>query len=106
MSNSGGFTILPIVPLKNIEPLPEAGQTKTKLEKNKDFSAFLQEAVNKLDQTQLEADLATKALVTGEINDFHTPVIALEKASLALGLAVTVRNKVLDAYHEIMRMQI
>jgi len=71
-----------------------------------DFSSLLSDALNKLDNTQMEAEQAAVAMATGQSDDFHTPVIAMEKASLALGLAVTVRNKVLDAYHEIMRMQI
>lgn len=76
------------------------------LEKDKEFSTFLKDAVDGLNKTQQEAEVLTTALVTGQIEDFHTPVIAMEKASLSLGLAVTVRNKVLEAYQEIMRMQI
>lgn len=72
----------------------------------KDFSSFLKDAVNELSKTQQDAEKATTALITGNVEDFHTPIIAMEKASLTLGLAVTVRNKVLNAYQEIMRMQI
>jgi flagellar hook-basal body complex protein FliE len=38
--------------------------------------------------------------------DIHNAFIALEKADLALGIAVQVRNKVVEAYQEIMRMQV
>lgn len=100
MSNSieaiKGLT--PIKPLENI-------QAKSRNE-GEDFSSFLRDSLNKLDQSQTAAEQATIAMVKGETEDFHTPVIAMEKASLTLGLAVTVRNKVLDAYHEVMRMQI
>lgn len=94
-----------ITPLKSIEP----GELQTGiggLGKSNDFSSFLQDAVSELNKTQQDSVNATTALVTGQIDDFHTPIIAMEKASLTLGVAVTVRNKVLDAYHEIMRMQI
>jgi len=100
----------PIGPLNSITPLApldkgmaigsKAGQ------QGEDFTGFLKDALNKLENTQMQAEQATAAMVQGETNDFHTPVIAMEKASLTLGLAVTVRNKVLDAYHEVMRMQI
>jgi len=97
--------IEPLAPLTRIELVEMPSQTG-RLAPENDFSAFLKEAIGKLDQTQIEAEQAAKALVTGEIEDFHTPVVAMEKASLTLSLAVTVRNKVLEAYHDIMRMQI
>jgi len=102
MSNSIG----PFTPLTPLTPLGKAGMEKGLVQDGQEFSSFLKDALNKLDQTQVEAEQATVALVTGQIDDFHTPVIAMQKASLAMGLAVTVRNKVLEAYHEIMRMQI
>lgn len=105
MSNPiGPFTpITPIAPLDSIESNPGK---KVGNQGGESFSTLLQDALNNLENTQMEADQATAALVTGQTDDFHTPVIAMEKASLTLGLAVTVRNKVLNAYQEIMRMQI
>lgn len=71
-----------------------------------DFSQFLQEALKEVDELQKTADAASVGLATGQIQDLHTVMVALEKASLSLSMTVEVRNKVLDAYHEIMRMQI
>lgn len=71
-----------------------------------DFGQFLNDALQKVDNLQKEADVASVGLATGQIQDLHTAVIAMEKASLSLSLTVEVRNKVLDAYHEVMRMQI
>jgi flagellar hook-basal body complex protein FliE len=51
------------------------------------------------DQTVLKAN-------TGESVDLHEMMIAMEKADISLRLMVQVRNKAMDAYHEIMRMQI
>jgi flagellar hook-basal body complex protein FliE len=51
------------------------------------------------DQTVLKAN-------TGESVDLHEMMIAMEKADISLRLMVQVRNKAIDAYHEIMRMQI
>ncbi len=104
MSNQIG-PLSPITPLTPLDAKSLSEPQKTG-KGQEDFTAFLKDAINKLDQTQAEAEQANIAMITGQTDDFHTPVIAMEKASLALGLAVTVRNKVLDAYHEIMRMQI
>jgi len=101
-------SINPITPLKPITPIEtqKTGLESVNSKQEQSFSAFLKQALNELDKTQAEAAQATVDLVTGQATDFHTPIIAMEKAGLALGLAVTVRNKVLEAYHEIMRMQI
>ncbi|MGI6684006.1 MAG: flagellar hook-basal body complex protein FliE [Bacillota bacterium] len=90
--------------LKNVELNEGAGQFQ--VHNGKNFSAFLKDAINNLEQIQAEGNQASLALITGEVEDLHTPVIALEKANLSLSLAVTVRNKVINAYQEIMRMQI
>jgi flagellar hook-basal body complex protein FliE len=77
-----------------------------KISSGSDFSSVLKNAINNLEKTQLESDQAVVDLVTGNTEDFHTPIIAMEKAVLTMDLAVNIRNKVLEAYQEIMRMQI
>lgn len=71
-----------------------------------DFSQFLTEALQHVDALQKNADVASIGLATGQVQDLHTAMVALEKANLSLSMTVEVRNKVLDAYHEIVRMQI
>jgi flagellar hook-basal body complex protein FliE len=105
MSNSIG-PLAPIPPISSLDNKEKIIGVQAGNQGKKDFTTFLKEAVTNLENSQIEAGQATLALVSGQTDDFHTPVIAMEKASLTLGLAVTVRNKVLDAYHEIMRMQI
>jgi len=63
----------------------------------KEVSEYLKD----LNQEALKAQLD---LVTGNARNVHTAVLAMEKASLALDLAVAVRNKAIEAYQEIMRM--
>ena len=70
------------------------------------FQKFFSQAINNVQDLQSKADGLTKSLATGEINDIHQVMIAAEKASLALQFTVQVRNKVIDAYQEVMRMQI
>ncbi len=106
MSNALG----PLTTIVPLSPLDNTGTSQTSKANDANgatgFSSFLSDALNKLERTQAEAEQAAADLATGQVDDFHTPVIAMEKASLALGLAVTVRNKVVDAYNQIMQMQI
>lgn len=70
------------------------------------FGKMLQEALTRVNDLQVEADRAIQDVALGKEEDLHRAMIALEKANLALGLTVQVRNKVIEAYQEIMRMQL
>lgn len=71
-----------------------------------DFAKFLDSALQQVDSLQKNADAASTALATGQAPDIHTVMIALDKANLAMSLTVQVRNQALDAYQQIMGMQI
>lgn len=71
-----------------------------------DFKAGLNKAIDGLSRVQNEADDMVAKMVTGEVDDIHQVVLAVEKANLSMQLAVQVRNKVLEAYQEIMHMQV
>lgn len=70
------------------------------------FSQLLGQALAATNQLQLEASQAAEQLAAGTANNIHDVMIAAEKAGLAFQLTVQVRNKILDAYQEIMRMQV
>ncbi len=70
------------------------------------FGKFLTEALNQVNELQAQAEQAGVDLAAGKSTDIHNVMIATEKANLAVELTVQVRNKVIDAYQEIMRMQI
>ncbi|KNF08809.1 flagellar hook-basal body complex protein FliE [Gottschalkia purinilytica] len=70
------------------------------------FSDYLKQALDKVNDLQLEADNQNLLLATGQVENIHDVTIASEKAKIALDLTMAVRNKVVDAYREIMRMQI
>jgi flagellar hook-basal body complex protein FliE len=72
----------------------------------KPFSAWLSESIGSVNQLQLDKQQAQQRFITGELNDVHTLMIASQKAELGLQLTVQVRNKMLEAYQEIMRMQV
>ena len=70
------------------------------------FGEMLTKAIDSVNRQELEAQRAALLLASGEITDIHTVTIAAQKAELALDLALAVRNKVLEAYQEVMRMQV
>lgn len=70
------------------------------------FPEVLNNALKDLNNTQAKADNLTLGLLTGEIQDIHQVTVAMQEAKLAMQLAVEVRNKVIEAYQEISRMQV
>lgn len=73
---------------------------------NSSFDNILSQAIDLTNATDFENQMENINLVSGEVNDLHSVIIAGEKADVALNLTVQIRNKVLDAYNEIMGMQI
>jgi flagellar hook-basal body complex protein FliE len=69
-----------------------------------DFKRVLKNSVEEVNQLLSQADQSAQAMVTGS-QDIHQAMIAIEQANLSLRLMVQVRNKMVAAYEEIMRMQ-
>jgi flagellar hook-basal body complex protein FliE len=67
-----------------------------------DFGARLHAAIADLETTTTKADVTGEGLVTGEV-DIHEAMVAMEKADLVLRVAGTVRNKVIEAYQQLMQ---
>ena len=70
------------------------------------FGELLQSSLERVNQLQSEADRAAENLTVGGQADIHSTMIAVEKASIALELALQIRNKLLNAYETLMRQQI
>ncbi|NLM46513.1 MAG: flagellar hook-basal body complex protein FliE [Firmicutes bacterium] len=71
-----------------------------------DFAHMLKDALNGVNKLQVKADEAALQLANGQAEDVHQVMIAVEQAMLAMQLTVQIRNKVIEAYQEIARMQI
>ncbi|MGE3972977.1 MAG: flagellar hook-basal body complex protein FliE [Bdellovibrionales bacterium] len=88
----------------------QSAQGKTSLQKSdgtqSDFVQTLKNAINNVDGLQKESDLKMQQLATGQNTNIHETMIAAEKADIAMRLMVQVRNKIIEAYQEIMRMQV
>ncbi len=70
------------------------------------FDNFLERAISEVDGTMKAADTEKTKLFTGETNNLHQAMIAMQEASVAFSLMVEVRNKLVEGYQEIMRMQV
>lgn len=73
-------------------------------EVGKGFDDIMQEAMGKINQVQADAEKAVKELTSG--GDPTQAIIAIEKADMNFQLMVEVRNKLISAYEEVMRMQV
>jgi flagellar hook-basal body complex protein FliE len=70
------------------------------------FGSLVKDAVNSIDKTEKSAEQQIAKAVTGESPDLHQTIIALQSADLKFQLGLQVRNKLIGAYDEIMRMQV
>ncbi len=70
------------------------------------FSNFLGQALDQVSGSEATANKMATDLANGKGQDLHTVMLAMEKSNILLQTTVEVRNKVIDAYQEIMRMQV
>ncbi len=71
-----------------------------------EFLDMLNQKLETTNEIQLQADRAIKELVAGRNKNIHETMLMLEKADLNFKLMMQVRNKIIDAYREVMRMQV
>jgi flagellar hook-basal body complex protein FliE len=70
------------------------------------FAGYLESAIEAVDSLAKKAHELESAFAAGELSDIHQVTIAAQEAEIALELVLAVRNKVIEAYQEIMRMSI
>lgn len=73
---------------------------------NTAFNDLLKNALDDVNQLHKDSESYTKLLALGQVDNIHDVTIASDKAKLALQMTLAIRNKVVDAYKEIMRMQV
>lgn len=78
----------------------------TPYEAQQSFASVLKDSINSVNDTQVQSDLLTQKMANGEDVDLHTVMIAAQKANITLSATLEIRNKVVEAYQEIMRMNI
>ena len=99
---------LPIAPISlpsSAETISRAIQGPAETQAGGTFRGVLEGAIQKVEQTRTEATQAVQSFLSGDGQELHTAILATQKADLAFELGLQVRNKVVSAYQEIMRMQ-
>ena len=91
-------------------PTPASGVQSTDkpelAENGQNFSNFITSTIEQVNQSQIDSDRSIQKLHSGEAQNLHDVMISVEQADISLRMLVQVRNKALQAYEEIMRMQI
>ena len=98
-----------VAPLQTQEALPELlelKQTSGSVSGAHTFTNLLHDTMNRVNDLQQAADDAAQNFAVGEATSIHDTMIALEKADLSMRLMLQVRNKAIEAYQEVMRMQV
>jgi flagellar hook-basal body complex protein FliE len=100
------FSALPLQGIQTLQPAAgAAGAAGAAAVAKPDFGSMVASGLEKLQSAQATSDnLAVKA-TTGDLTDIHDYMIAANEASVATQLTVAVRNKAVEAFTEIMRMQ-
>lgn len=70
------------------------------------FKSMLDGLIEKANQTDMEDKAANLDLLSGNLDNLHDVIIAGEEADIALRLTMQIKNKVMDAYSEIMKMSV
>ncbi|MCX7984330.1 MAG: flagellar hook-basal body complex protein FliE [Bacteroidetes bacterium] len=102
MKISQSLTLLP-----NIDSKIDSRKINRTLEETKEtFSEMLSQAISDVNRLQAEAGKAVENVIRGEEVDIHSVMIAVEKARTSFDLLMEIRNKTIDMYRELMRMQV
>src|SRR5690349_11961215 len=94
ISSIGSIPSLPAIQTPGISSQPGA------------FQNVLNGAIQTIESAQTDASSAVQQFLTGQNEELHTAALAVQKAQMSFELGLQVRNKVVDAYQQIMQMQI
>lgn len=97
----------PIQPIQMISDLSKSGKAaQTGTQNSLPFQDIFQDALQNVKTTNATLTDELNKLATGQTDDLHNVTIASQKATLSVQLMVQLRNKALDAYNEIMRINV
>ncbi len=96
-----------LTPLRPVQPAASSPATRPAAPvTGKDFSAYLLESLEKVNQLQQEADAGVQKLLTGETDNVAEVFTATRKAGIAFDLLMEIRNKLMDAYTELRQLRV
>ena len=88
-----------VTPKPPIPPSARAGERPS-------FKDLLLNSISEVQRLQVDADQTIRELVSGEITDVSQALVALEKADIAFNTMMQIRNKIIEAYQEVIRMPV
>lgn len=83
-----------------------SNQSTTSFAPQKSFASVLQDSINQVNNQQVNADAMTNAFASGQNVDLSQVMISSQEANITMSTAVQIRNKVIDAYQQMMNMQV
>jgi flagellar hook-basal body complex protein FliE len=70
------------------------------------FGALLKDAISTVNDLSQKSNMEVQKIITGETDDLHTAVIAMQRADVSFQMMMQVRNKIVQAYQEVLRMPV
>ncbi|GIW82461.1 MAG: flagellar hook-basal body complex protein FliE [Gemmatales bacterium] len=86
--------------------LPQAAPPLAKELAESPFGAVVERFIGGANADQAQADAAVRSLVTGQANSVHEVALAVARAELSFRLLLEIRNRLIEAYQEITRLQV
>ena len=98
--------MIPPIGPGSIASIPRSAPAAAPAFETTDFRSMLDSAIQHVEGTRSHATAAVDKFLSGESEELHTAALAVQKADLEFDMFLQVRNKVVSAYQEIMRMQV
>lgn len=98
--------------VQRTNPLQQLSEFQSKLQKPSEsgdapnFKDMLTKAIGEVDQAHKTSAKQIEGVLGGEVQDVHSALIAMQRADLSFQMMMQVRNKLIEAYQEVMRMQV
>jgi flagellar hook-basal body complex protein FliE len=96
---------LPITPIRYPAAIPAIAPSTPAKASGPGFGSELADAIGRVDQFQQTAQSSIGKFLSGEDEEVHKVALATQQAAMSFDLFLQVRNKVVSAYQEVMRMQ-
>ncbi len=96
----------PVQLLPRVEPLPAVPSLGSSSGAGEGFRSALRDAIGRVEQSQQATQTSIDRFLSGEDQEVHKVALAVEQTQMAFDLFLQVRNKVISAYQEVMKMQL
>ena len=95
-----------IKPIMSDLPLSLGSKPTGSQEEKTRFGALLKDAISTVNDLSQKSDMEIQKIMTGESDELHTAVIAMQRADVSFQMMMQVRNKIVQAYQEVLRIPV